>query len=279
MKKIFLLISVLLVCIGHTQTLTCCAKPTSDGMVAFANDPKFIASHTSPETFNYTDQAGKMVKFATPDNDIGSAYVVMATTLTNNYLIIEHEWWGLNDYIKQRADELQKELGNVNVIAIDMYDGQVTSLPDSASKIMGRVKDSRIKNIIKGAIAYAGPNARIITLGWCFGGGYSLQAAILAGKQAIGCVMYYGMPENDVNVLKTLNCPVLGLFAEKDGWVTPDVVKTFQANMSKTGKVLTVKSYDAKHGFANPSNPLFDKASADDANANALAFMKGLVKK
>lgn len=278
MKKIFLFISILAALFSNAQTLSCCAKPTADGMVAFANDPEFIDAHTAPEPFTYTDQSGKMITFATPDGKTGSAYAVMAATPTNNYLIITHEYWGLNDYIKRRADELQKTLGNVNVIAVDMYDGLVTSNPDSAAKLMSRASDARIKNIIKGAIEYAGSKARIITLGWCFGGGYSLQASILAGKQGIGCVMYYGMPEKDINKLKNLNGPVLGLFAKQDGWVNPEVVKTFEANMKEAGKTLTVKSYDAKHAFANPSNPAYDKTAAEAANDEAIAFMQGLLK-
>jgi len=262
------------------QPMACCSKPADNGMVAMASDPAFIAAHPSPQPFNYTDQAGKMITFYTPDGKTGSAYAVMASVKTNNYLIVTHEWWGLNDYIKQRADEYSKIFGNVNVIAIDMYDGKVTANPDSAGKLVKQASDERIKNIIKGLIAHVGPKARIITIGWCFGGGYSLQAAILAGKQAIGCVMYYGMPEKDTTVLKKLNCEVLGLFAKQDGWITPDVVKTFQDNMKAAGKVVTVKEYDAKHAFANPSNgnTAYDKASADDANATAEAFIKKVLK-
>ena len=84
---------------------------------------------------------------------------------------------------------------------------------------MQGVKEDRAKAIIKGAIAYAGPNAHIATIGWCFGGGWSLQASLLAGKQDVACVMYYGMPEQDVNKLKTLHADVLGNFANKDNWI------------------------------------------------------------
>jgi carboxymethylenebutenolidase len=48
--------------------------------------------------------------------------------------------------------------------------------------------------------------------------------------------------------------------------------------MKQAGKDLTVKSYNAKHGFANPSNPAFDKPDADAANATAMEFIKGLLK-
>lgn len=274
MKKLILLALVLFNYLGNAQVLTCCSKPS--GMAAMAKDPEFIAAHKSPLPFNYVNAVGKMVTFPTPDGKKGSAYVVMSSKPTNNYLIITHEWWGLNDYIKQRADELQRALGNVNVIAVDMYDGKVTANADSAGKIMGSVSDTRVKDILKGAIAYAGTNASIISMGWCFGGGYALQTAILAGKQAAGCVMYYGMPEKDTNKLKTLNCQVLGLFAKQDKWITPEVVQNFQENMKKEGKTLIVKMYDANHAFANPSNPAYNKEAAEEANKEALTFITRL---
>jgi carboxymethylenebutenolidase len=55
-----------------------------------------------------------------------------------------------------------------------------------------------------------GNKAKVFTIGWCFGGGWSLQTALLGGNQVVGCVMYYGMPEADVNKLKTLHCDVIG---------------------------------------------------------------------
>lgn len=271
------MVSILLLAatVGSAQKMTCCtASASSNGMRAMADDPDFVATHEAPLPFNYTGQAGKMITFSTPDGKTGSAYEVLASAPTNNFLIITHEWWGLNNYIKQRADELQKTLGNVNVIAVDMYDGKVASTPDSAAKYMKAATNDRIMNILKGAIAFTGKDARIFSLGWCFGGGYALQVAILAGKQAAGCVMYYGMPETDMAKLKSLNCDVLGLFGTQDKWINPDVVKTFQANMEKAGKKLTVKEYNADHAFANPSNPHFDKASAEDANKMAVEFIK-----
>ena len=86
--------------------------------------------------------------------------------------------------------------------------------------------------------------------------------------------MYYGMPETDMAKLKSLHCDVLGLFANMDKWINPEVVKTFQDNMEKAGKKLIVKSYNADHAFANPSNPKYDKASAEDANQAAVKFIK-----
>lgn len=105
------------------------------------------------------------------------------------------EWWGLNDYIKSESEILSRELDNVNILAIDLYDGRVAATPDSAMKLMQLAKTDRLENIIKGALAYAGTDAKIYTIGWCFGGMWSLQTTLLAGKQAAGCVMYYGRPK------------------------------------------------------------------------------------
>ncbi|HTB06840.1 MAG TPA: dienelactone hydrolase family protein [Bacteroidia bacterium] len=262
---------------GNAQQLSCCTNH-SGGMRSMADDPEFLKAHEAPLPYNYATPIGKMISFPTADGKTGSAYEVLSPTPTKNYLIITHEWWGLNDYIKQRADSLQRILGNINVIAIDLYDGKVAKTADSAGKYMKAASNDRVMSIIKGAITLAGADARIFSLGWCFGGGYSLQTAIAAGKQAAGCVMYYGMPESDMNKLRGLNCDVLGLFGTKDKWITAEVVGAFQVNMDKAGKKLTVKSYNADHAFANPSNPAYDKASAADANKAAIDFIRARLK-
>ena len=86
------------------------------------------------------------------------------------------------------------------------------------------------------------------------------------------------MPETDLTKLKKLNGDVLGLFAGRDEWITPKVVAAFEQNMKDAGKKLTVKSYDADHAFANPSNPKHNKEASADANAKALAFLKERLK-
>jgi carboxymethylenebutenolidase len=203
--------------------------------------------------------------------------MVKAEKPTNYYLFVIHEWWGLNDYIKQESEKLGKELG-INVIALDLYDNKIATSPDEAGKMVQSVKTERAVNIIKGAYVYAGGNAKVFTIGWCFGGGWSLQTALLGGNQVMGCVMYYGMPEKDVNRLKTLNCDVIGFFANKDGFITPALVEEFKANMKAADKKLTVYQYDAEHGFANPSNPHFNKEATSDAYGKTIAFIKERMK-
>jgi carboxymethylenebutenolidase len=180
----------------------------------------------------------------------------------------------LNDYIKQQADEYAKDLENVDVYAIDLYDGKVATDVPTAQKFMGGLQQERAASIIKGLIVSVGPEKSIVTLGWCLGGAWSLQASLIAESQSAGCVMYYGMPESKIERLKTLNSDVLGIFATEDQFINQEVVKTFQVNMQKAGKKLTVYNYKADHAFANPSNPKYNKEFTFEARAKSLEFIK-----
>lgn len=281
MKKIFLL-TLLFACglSGFGQSkMACCVKPSATKRFAMlAADKKFVMAHANPLKFHFQSSVGKSVTFKTPDGKTSTAWELKAKTPTRNYLIVIHEWWGLNDFVKRESEKLYNDLGNVNVVAIDLYDGKVATTREDAGKYMQSVTEPRAQAIIRGAIAYAGPRAHIATIGWCFGGGWSLQSSILAGTEAIGCVMYYGMPEQDVNKLKTLHADVLGNFANKDGWINPKVVAKFEADMKAAGKHLEVHQYDADHGFANPSNPIYDSQATKDAYTHTLTFLKSHLK-
>jgi carboxymethylenebutenolidase len=171
------------------------------------------------------------------------------------------------------SEKLATELG-VNVVALDMYDNRIATTSEDAGKLMQSVKTERAMAIIHGAYSYAGSNAKVFTIGWCFGGGWSLQAAIEGGAQAAGCVIYYGMPEKDVNRLKTLQCDVIGFFGEKDQWINAKVVDDFKANMKAAGKNVITYEYNAPHAFANPSNPGHDEAASKDSYEKTIAFIK-----
>lgn len=277
MKKTLLLLLTFLSCAASfaQSKMACCANPSSTQQFAMlASDKKFVMSHPLPRKYHFQSSIGKAVTYQCADGKDANAFVFMAKKKTNNWLFVVHEWWGLNDWIKKESETLYNDLGDVNVIDLDLYDGKVATTREDAGKFMQAVKDDRARAIISGAIAYVGPGARIATIGWCFGGGWSLQTALLAGKQAIACVMYYGMPEQDVNKLKTLNCDVLGNFASKDGWISPKVVAQFEANMKTAGKNVTTHEFDADHGFANPSNPIYNKPASEEAYKYTLAFLK-----
>ena len=245
----------------------------ANDMSAMAADPAFQRMHAAPLPFTYVG-LGEMIKFSTPDGQLANGFLLKATKPSSKWLLVYQEWWGLNDNIKQQAETFYKDLKDVNVLAVDMYDGKVATEPAEAGKLMQAASKDRLSSIQKGAIAYAGPQAEFASVGWCFGGMLSLQSALLEGQKAKGCVMYYGRPEQDVEKLKTLNTDVLGIFGSQDKGITPESVRTFEENMQKAGKNVTVKMYDAGHGFANPSNPVYNKEATADAYKLALTYLK-----
>jgi carboxymethylenebutenolidase len=246
-------------------------------MATQAADPAFARLHHNPQPFHFVSRAGgKMVTFKTADGKTANGYEIKADKASKKWLFVYQEWWGLNSYIKQEAEKYYSTLKDVNVLAVDMYDGKVATEQADAMKYMQEASGNfaRLQAIISGAVQYAGRDAGIASVGWCFGGGISLQSALLAGKQAVGCVIYYGRPEKDVEKLKTLNTDVLGIFGSQDQGIPPASVQEFEENMKKADKKITVKMYDAVHAFANPSNPKYNKAFADEAFVLSSNYLK-----
>jgi carboxymethylenebutenolidase len=252
--------------------ITICHAPNDD-MAQFVNAPGFASFHPSPVSFQFLAK-GEMVSFPTSDGTDGKGYILKATSASDQWLFVYQEWWGLNDHIKYQAEVFYDDLGGkVNVIALDMYDGRVTTNPQEAGQIMQSVKEPRLEEIVKGALKLAGTNAKIANVGWCFGGSWSLKSALLTGNQNIGSVMYYGMPVRDAEKLKTLNSDVLGLFATEE-YISKAVIEEFAASMKTAGKELTYKIFPAAHGFSNPSNPKYDPEASKEAYEMAITYLK-----
>jgi carboxymethylenebutenolidase len=280
MQKLTMILALfLLVVTAKAQDgITVCHTPATEKFALFASNKQFNMAHADPLPYTHQSTVGKMVTFKAPDGKDAQGYVLMAKKKTNNWIFVFQEWWGLNDHIKREAEDLYTALGNVNVIALDMYDGKVTALREDAGKYMSEFKQDRGNAIVQGAVTFAGKEAKIGTVGWCFGGGQALQAALVTSKQAVACVMYYGMPEEDVDRLKTLNCDVLNIWPTQDQWINKAVMDKFEANMKTAGKNLTVKAYEADHAFANPSNPKFNKEFTADARKHTVEFFKARLK-
>lgn len=278
MKRILLAIALFVsATIAKSQT-SCCAITVSSQNAALAMNDKFASKHNVPVPFKLEQPKGEVISFATKEGSNGNAYYIKSSKPTHKVLFVFHEWWGLNDYIKQEAETFAMEMGDVDVYAIDLYDGEVASDVPTAQKFMSSLKQERATAIVNGMIAKVGADKSIATIGWCMGGAWSLQSTLLESKQAKACVMYYGMPEKSFERLKTLNCDVLGIFAKQDQFINVELVKSFEANMKKAKKKLTVYNYDADHAFANPSNPKFNKEFSADAHAKALKFLKSKLK-
>ena len=246
-KAIYVLFSVLLTAsliswnwtktqhptVEKAEVIECLNMETQQAYKLEASTPAFAAMHPSPLVVNPENLLGKMMTFDAADGKQANAYFIAAKKKTNKYLIVIQEWWGLNDNVKIESDKYYTDLGDVNVIAVDMYDGKVAATPDSAMKLMRGADMGRMTAIIQGAIKYAGSKASIYSVGWCFGGMWSLQTAILAGPQAKGTVMYYGRPETNMDKLKSIQCDIIGFFGNLDQSPSPVMVNDFEKNMKE----------------------------------------------
>ncbi len=249
------------------------AEQSGEAMSKFTADANFIKAHEAPQAIDYQGR-GTILELRTPDKGMTKVYVVKAEPPTTKFLFVIHEWWGLNDQIKRETDRLADSLGNVTVMALDLYDGKMTDNPEEAGKLMGSVTQERREAIIKGALAYAGKDGEVATIGWCFGGGWSLRSSILAGQRGAGCVMYYGMPVEKADELAALNVDVLGIFAKQDKWINQEVIGKFETLAKATGKHVENHWFEADHAFANPTSPRYNDAAAQEANKLALEFLR-----
>lgn len=275
-KKILILL--LYIHIGswmlHAQQSCCSSSSSHQDFAKFTHDNSFKNAHAEPVKCKLTMQKGSMISFPTSDGKPGRAYYVAPEKPGNKALFVFHEWWGLNEYIQREADRFSDELSDMHIYAIDLYDSAVAATREEASRLMSGLKQERAEAIIRGMMEHVGKDMRIATLGWCLGGDWSLQASIIAQRQSRACVMYYGMPEKNINRLQYLTAPVLFIAAEKDTWITQDVVMNFAQTMSDLKKNISVIHYAADHAFANPSNPHYDKEKADNAFHQAIDFIK-----
>ncbi len=273
MKKLIIFFLIFTATSAFTQNASCCAAP--EKFAAFSEDIAFVNMHDEPLPFNYISEKGEMINFKCADGKDAGAFAIKSTSKSNKYLFVFHEWWGLNDYIKLESEKLYKDLGgDVNILAIDLYDGKVAITKDSAGNYMKNLDQKRAITIIEAALDHAGKKAEIVTIGWCMGGAFSLQAGIAADEKALGSIMYYGFPETDTAKLSKLNADVLMIWPNKDKWITASVVDQFKADMLALNKPLKVEEYTADHAFANPSNPKHNAELAADAYAKSLIFIK-----
>jgi carboxymethylenebutenolidase len=264
------LFSLMMAACGH-EKMPMCHDPNT-AFAAFASDKSFRDAHPSPVQVGNI-HAGKDITFPVAGGAEGRGFLVKAHGKSDKYLLLFHEWWGLNENIKAEAARWSHELG-INVLAVDLYDGKVATNADDAGKLMQGNDMARSLAIIQGAAAYTGKDTRFYTIGWCFGGGWSLQAALALADRTDKCVVYYGMPETSVDRLKTLNTEVLFVHAKQDKWINDEAVQNFETAMKAAGRKVTVHAYDADHAFANPSGPRYNETAAKAAREVVTSYLK-----
>ena len=193
-------------------------------------------------------------------------------------IIVIQEWWGLNDNIRSMARQLAGQ--GYTALAVDLYQGQVATDPETARSLMSESmgREAELEENLKQAHAYltdqnSAPSVGVI--GWCFGGGWSLRTALMLPGEIDGAVIYYGRLITDRERLAALDAPILGIFGAEDDGIPIESVREFEAALNELGKDANVVVYDgADHAFANPSGTRYDAEAAEDAWAETLAFFE-----
>jgi carboxymethylenebutenolidase len=226
---------------------------------------------------------GKTVSYKSGDETVQGVLYVPPGKGPFPALVVVHEWWGLNDWVKDQASKLADE-GYV-ALAVDLYRGKVATTPDMAHEIMRGVPEDRAQRDLHAAVEFleSQPSvnrAGIGSIGWCMGGGYSLDVALQEPTLA-ATVINYGHLATDPAALKKINAPILGLFGAQDRGITPDDVNKFAEALKQLGKKVDIKIYpDAGHAFENPNNKDGYRAEdAADAWKRTVSFLAENLKK
>jgi carboxymethylenebutenolidase len=212
---------------------------------------------------------GKQVTYKSGDENVTGVLYQPAGKGPFPAIVVIHEWWGLNDWVKEQASKLADQ-GYVT-LALDLYRGKVATTADEAHELMRGVPEDRATKDLLAASSYlraqnnVNPN-KVGAIGWCMGGGYALDLAINDPKLA-AAVINYGHLASEPATLKKINAPILGLFGGKDRGIPVEDVQKFAAELKKQGKTVDITVYpEAGHAFENPNNK--QGYRADDA-ANA----------
>ena len=197
-------------------------------------------------------------------------------------IVIIHEWWGLNDWVKQQA-QMFAEHGYVT-LAVDLYRGQVATDEEMAHELMRALPQDRGVAYLRSGVAYLKTLKfvkanRIGAAGWCMGGSFAMQLAV-AEPSLKAVAINYGAPETDPAQLKKIRAAILGNFGAQDRGITPKDVADFAAAMKAIGHPVDVKEYpDAGHAFQNPNNKAGYRAEdTADADSRMFAFFAKYLK-
>lgn len=196
-------------------------------------------------------------------------------------LVVIHEWWGLNDSVKNEARKLA-EAGYV-ALAVDLF-GKVAADPQEAMKQVQGLDQRAATAEMLAAAQYLRSQSfvkpgKVGSMGWCFGGAQSLILAINDPRLA-AAVIYYGKPITDPKELAKIRAPILGIWGEADESIPMSMVREFDKALTEAKVRHEFHSYPgAGHAFANPSGGArYKPDAAKDAWAKTMAFLKKWLK-
>jgi carboxymethylenebutenolidase len=214
---------------------------------------------------------GETIRLQTADSQPFDIYAAGPEDAKGAVMIL-HEWWGVMPHNRDWAERLA-ELG-YRAIVVDLYDGRVTEDAEEASTWMREIDQAVADAKLKAALDYLEqPGRAIATYGCSFGGKESMQATLLAPQKVAATIVAYCRMETDVEKLKTLQGPVLAIYAQQErNW--PQKQEDFEVAMAFAGKDTEGVGYDAAHGFTNPTSPRYDAAADKDAWETLVRFLQ-----
>jgi carboxymethylenebutenolidase len=227
--------------------------------------------------------SGKTVSYKSGDETVHGVLFTPKGKGPFPALVVIHEWWGLVPWVKEQAAKLSDQ-GYVT-LAVDLYRGKATDSPEVAHELMRGLPEDRANRDLLAAVQYlkslknVNP-AKMGSIGWCMGGGYSLDLAI-ADPTLAADVINYGHLATDPARLQQIHAPILGLFGAQDKGIPPADVHKFEQDLQQMGKKIDVTIYpDAGHAFQNPDNKAgYRPADTADAWNRTLEFLAANLKK
>jgi carboxymethylenebutenolidase len=218
---------------------------------------------------------GEIVAFKSNGHD-AQGYLVVPASGSGNGVIVIQEYWGLVPHIKDVADRFAA--AGFVALAPDLYHGQSTTEPNEAGKLMMAMRIDEAEKDLSGAIQYllnhkATTGKKVGTVGFCMGGALSLYAAS-KNSQVGACVVFYGGHPNVKPDLPNLQAPMLGIYAERDQFVTPESVRELERQLKELGKSAEMHIYpDVDHAFFNDQRPdVYNSRAAEDAWQRVIRF-------
>jgi len=237
----------------------------------------FLSSEASARAVK-TEQ----VNFKSGEETVAGYIATPDSAGRHSAIVVIHEWWGLNGWVKEQAEKFAQQ-GYV-ALAVDLYRGKSATTPDEAHELMRGMPQDRAVRDLEAAFDYLAwrPDVnrhKIGSVGWCMGGGLSLQLAVHEPKLA-ACAVNYGAMPTDADDIGKIKAPVLGNFGAEDHGIPPDAVRAFEKTMRDAGKTIDVKIYDgAGHAFENNNNKGgYRPDAASDAWARMLGFFAKTLK-
>ena len=226
---------------------------------------------------------GKTVSYKSGDEVVHGVLYTPAGKGPFPALVVIHEWWGLVPWVKEQAAKLADQ-GYVT-LAVDLYRGKASDSPEVAHELMRGLPEDRANRDLLAAVQFLKSQkkvnpAKIGSIGWCMGGGYSLDLAI-ADSSLAADVINYGHLATDPARLQQIQAPILGLFGAQDKGIPAEDVRKFERDLKQMGKKIDVVIYpDAGHAFENPNNKAgYRPQDAADAWNRTVEFLAQTLKK